>query len=132
MGRKLAIGCTTPRQICTNLCKISLSFFVLHIASEALINFYGVSESFYQDFFDAINLDEEFNLPAIYSRLLLFFCSLLLHQISIFCKKAEKRTGFFWAECFCFFPLTRFFKYMSSLLSLACVNTYIPLLHQFG
>ena len=132
MIKKLAIGRATPRQICMNLWKISLSFFVLHIVSESLINFYGVSESFYQDFFDAINLDEEFNLPAIYSGLLLFFCSSLLRQISIFCKKAEKRTGFFWAECFCFFPLTRFFKYMISLLSLACVNTYIPLLHQFG
>jgi len=72
MVKKLAIGRATPRQICMNLCKISLSFFVLHIVSESLINFYGVSESFYQDFFDAINLDEEFNLPATYSGLLLF------------------------------------------------------------
>ena len=94
MVKKLAIGRATPRQICMNLCKISLSFFVLHIVSESLINFYGVSESFYQDFFDAINLDEEFNLPAIYSGLLLFFCSLLLRQISISCKKSEKLTEY--------------------------------------
>ena len=91
MGKKLTIGCATPRQICTNLCKISLSFFVLHTGSEALINFYGVSESFYQDFFDAINLDEEFNLPAIYSGLLLFFCSLLLRQISVPLQKSRTK-----------------------------------------
>ena len=34
----------------------------MHCASEVLIHFGGVSEKFYQDFFDAINLDEEFNL----------------------------------------------------------------------
>ena len=110
MGRKLAIGCGTPRQICTNLCKISISFFVLHIASEALINFYGVSESFYQDFFDAINLDEEFNLPAIYSGLLLFFCSLLLRQISVLCKKVERKNWILLSRVFLFLSFDEVFQ----------------------
>ena len=95
MGRKLAIGCGTPRQICTNLCKISVSFFVLHIASEALINFYGVSESFYQDFFDAINLDEEFNLTAIYSGLCFSFALCCCAKLVSSVKKSKERIGFF-------------------------------------
>ena len=110
MVKKLAIGRATPRQICVNLCKISLSFFVLHIVSESLINFFGVSESFYQDFFDAINLDEEFNLPAIYSGLLLFFCSLLLRQISIFCKKAEKKNWILLGRVFLFLSFDEVFQ----------------------
>ena len=110
MIKKLAIGRATPRQICMNLCKISLSFFVLHIVSESLINFYGVSESFYQDFFDAINLDEEFNLPAIYSGFLLFFCSLFLRQISIFCKKAEKRSWILLSRVFLFLSFDEVFQ----------------------
>ena len=110
MGKKLTIGCATPRQICTNLLKISLSFFVLHIASEALINFFGVSESFYQDFFDAINLDEEFNLPAIYSGLLLFFCSLLLRQISVVCKKVERKIWILLSRVFLFLSFVEVFQ----------------------
>ena len=110
MGKKLTIGCVTPRQICTNLCKISLTFFVLHIASEALINFCGVSESFYQDFFDAINLDEEFNLPAIYSGLLLFFCSLLLRQISLLCKKYERKNWILLSRVFLFLSFDEVFQ----------------------
>ena len=110
MGKKFTIGCATPRQICTNLCKISLSFFVLHITSEALINFFGVSESFYQDFFDAINLDEEFNLPAIYSGLLLFFCSLLLRQISVVCKKVERKNWILLSRVFLFLSFDEVFQ----------------------
>ena len=110
MGQKLTIGCATPRQICTNLCKISLSFFVLHIVSEVLVNFYGFSESFYQDFFDAINLDEEFNLPAIYSGLLLFFCFLFLRQICVLCKKAERNNWILLSRVFLFLSFDEVFQ----------------------
>ena len=110
MGRKLSLGHATPRQICTLLCKISLSFFVLHIASEALINFFGVSESFYQDFFDAINLDEEFNLPAIYSGLLLCMCSLLLSQIGVSSKTSERKSWILLSRVFLFLAFDEVFQ----------------------
>ena len=110
MGKKLSLGRATPRQICTFLCKISLTFFVLHIASEALINFCGVSESFYQDFFDAINLDEEFNLPAIYSGLLLFVCSLLLSQIGVSCKMPERKNWILLSRVFLFLSFDEVFQ----------------------
>ena len=110
MGKKLSIGRATPRQICANLCKISLSFFVLHITSEALINFYGVSESFYQDFFDAINLDEEFNLTAIYSGLLLCLCSFFLRQISTICKKVERKNWILLSRVFLFLSFDEVFQ----------------------
>ena len=110
MGKKLSLGHATPRQICRLLCKISISFFVLHIASEALINFYGVSENFYQDFFDAINLDEEFNLTAIYSGLLLFVCSLLLRQIGVSSKTAERKDWILLSRVFLFLSFDEVFQ----------------------
>ena len=70
---------------CCNLFK----FFVLHCASEVLIHFGGVSEKFYQDFFDAINLDEEFNLTAIYSGVLLYASSFLLKEIALSCRVGD-------------------------------------------
>ena len=78
MTAAVSLGCFSPKKICSILAVISFSFFALHCASEALINFGGVSERFYQDFFDSINLDEEFNLTAIYSGLLLCMSSFLL------------------------------------------------------
>ena len=95
MGQKLTIGCATPQQICTNLCKISLSFFVLHIVSEVLINFYGFSESFYQDFFDAINLDEEFNLPQYIVVYCFSFAFYFCAKFASFAKKPKETIGFF-------------------------------------
>ena len=110
MGKKFSLGRATPRQICALLCKISLSFFILHIASEALINFYGVSESFYQDFFDAINLDEEFNLPAIYSGILLFVCSLSLRQIGSLCKTGRRKDWILLSRVFLFLSFDEVFQ----------------------
>ena len=110
MGKQLSIGLATPLQVCTFLCKISIGFFVLHISSEALINFFGVSESFYQDFFDAINLDEEFNLTAIYSGLLLGLCSLFLSQIGASSKAPERKSWMLLSRIFLFLSFDEVFQ----------------------
>ena len=93
MTAAVSLGCFSPKKICSILAYISLSFFALHCASEALINyfFWGVSERFYQDFFDAINLDEELNLTAIYSGVLLYVSSFLLKQIALSCRGGDIR-----------------------------------------
>ena len=92
MSAKVSLWRVSPRQICSFLAIISLSFFVLHCASEALIHFAGVSEKFYQDFFDAINLDEEFNITAIYSGLLLYVL-FLLKEIAVSSQVVSVGTG---------------------------------------
>ena len=94
---------------------ISLSFFVLHCASEALIHFAGVSEKFYQDFFDAINLDEEFNLTAIYSGLLLYASSFLLKEIAISSQGGKRRDWMLLSKVFYFLHLMKYFRCTSFL-----------------
>ena len=110
MGREISLGRVSPQQVCSFLCKISLSFFLLHCASEALIHFAGVSESFYQDFFDAINLDEEFNLTAIYSGLLLYASSFLLKEIGTSCKNNESKDWILLSKVFLFLAFDEVFQ----------------------
>ncbi len=86
----MKLGTFTPYQICISLFRIALTFFVLHCLSEALINFAQVRENFYQDFFDAINLDEEFNLTAIYSGMLIGIASFLLHKLAELSRKGRQ------------------------------------------
>ena len=106
----VSLGCASPRKICSVLAAISLSFFALHCASEALINFGGVSEKFYQDFFDAINLDEEFNLTAIYSGLLLYASSFLLKQIALSCRGGDIRGWTLLSKVFLFLAFDEVFQ----------------------
>ena len=110
MGEKVSLVCASPRQICSSLAIISISFFVLHCASEALINFGGVSEKFYQDFFDAINLDEEFNLTAIYSGLLLYASSFVLKQIALSCPGGKSKDWMLLSKVFLFLAFDEVFQ----------------------
>ena len=110
MSRGVSLGNVSPQQVCSFLCKISLTFFLLHCASEALIHFAGVSESFYQDFFDAINLDEEFNLTAIYSGLLLYVSSFLLKEIGTSCKNNESKDWILLSKVFLFLAFDEVFQ----------------------
>ena len=91
---------------CCNLFK----FFVLHCASEVLIHFGGVSEKFYQDFFDAINLDEEFNLTAIYSGVLLCASSFLLKEIALSCRVGDSRSWMLLSKIFLFLAFDEVFQ----------------------
>ena len=110
MSREVSLGHVSPQQVCSFLCKISLSFFLLHCASEALIHFAGVSENFYQDFFDAINLDEEFNLTAIYSGLLLYASSFLLKEIGTSCKNNKSKDWILLSKVFLFLAFDEVFQ----------------------
>ena len=110
MAARVSLGCSNPRKICSVLAIISLSFFVLHCASEALIHFGGVSEKFYQDFFDAINLDEEFNLTAIYSGLLLYAASFLLKQLALSCRGGDIRGWMLLRNIFLFLAFDEVFQ----------------------
>ena len=110
MSAKVSLWRVSPRQICSFLVIISLSFFVLHCASEALIHFAGVSEKFYQDFFDAINLDEEFNLTAIYSGLLLYASSFLLKEIAVSSQGGKRRDWMLLSKIFLFLAFDEVFQ----------------------
>ena len=110
MSAKVSLWRVSPRQICSFLVIIALSFFVLHCASEALIHFAGVSEKFYQDFFDAINLDEEFNLTAIYSGLLLYASSFLLKEIAISSQGGKRRDWMLLSKVFLFLAFDEVFQ----------------------
>ena len=110
MGAKVSLWRVSPRQICSFLVIIALSFFVLHCASEALIHFAGVSEKFYQDFFDAINLDEEFNLTAIYSGLLLYASSFLLKEIAVSSQGGRRRDWMLLSKVFLFLAFDEVFQ----------------------
>ena len=110
MSAKVSLWRVSPRQICSFLAIIALSFFVLHCASEALIHFAGVSEKFYQDFFDAINLDEEFNLTAIYSGLLLYASSFLLKEIAVSSQGGKRRDWMLLSKVFLFLAFDEVFQ----------------------
>ncbi|MEC7739163.1 MAG: hypothetical protein VYE46_09860 [Cyanobacteriota bacterium] len=110
MSAKALLWRASPRQICSFLFIISFSFFVLHCASEALIHFAGVSEKFYQDFFDAINLDEEFNLTAIYNGALLYASSFLLKVIAISSQGGKRRDWMLLSRVFLFLAFDEVFQ----------------------
>ena len=110
MSVNVSLGSASPRKICSVLATIALSFFALRCASEALINFGGVSEKFYQDFFDAINLDEEFNLTAIYSGLLLCASSFLLKQIALSCRGGDIKGWTLLSKVFLFLAFDEVFQ----------------------
>ena len=77
---------------------------------QALIHFGGVSEKFYQDFFDAINLDEEFNLTAIYSGALLYATSFLLKELSVSCQGGKRRDWMLLSKIFLFLAFDEVFQ----------------------
>ena len=110
MSAKALLWRASPRQICSFLFIISFTFFVLHCASEALIHFAGVSEKFYQDFFDAINLDEEFNLTAIYNGALLYASSFLLKEIAISSQGGKRRDWMLLSRVFLFLAFDEVFQ----------------------
>ena len=110
MSAKVSLWRASPRRICSFLFIISLIFFVLHCASEALIHFAGVSEKFYQDFFDAINLDEEFNLTAVYSGLLLCASSFLLKEIAVSSQGGKRRDWMLLSKVFLFLAFDEVFQ----------------------
>ena len=110
MSANVSLGCASPRKICSFLAAISLSFFVLHCASEVLIHFGGVSEKFYQDFFDAINLDEEFNLTAIYSGVLLYASYFLLKEIALSSRVGDSRSWMLLSKIFLFLAFDEVFQ----------------------
>ena len=110
MSTKVSLGCASPLQICSFLSMISISFFILHCTSEALIHFGGVSEKFYQDFFDAINLDEEFNLTAIYSGALLYASSFVLKEIASSCRGGNGKDWALLSNVFLFLAFDEVFQ----------------------
>ena len=110
MEKKFKLGIFSPYQICILLFRIALTFFVLHCVSEALINFAQVRENFYQDFFDAINLDEEFNLTAFYSGMLLVMASFLLNKLGDLSGKGERQNWIILSKVFLFLAVDEIFQ----------------------
>ena len=110
MEKEFKLGTFSPYQICIFLFRIALTFFVLHCLSEALINFAQVRENFYQDFFDAINLDEEFNLTAIYSGMLLGVASYLLNKLGELSVKGGKQNWKILSKVFLFLAIDEIFQ----------------------
>ena len=78
--------------------------------SQALIHYVGISDKFYQDFFDAINLDEEFNLTAIYSGMLLYLSSFLLREIAVSCRGVESKDWMLLSKVFFFLAFDEVFQ----------------------
>ena len=110
MEKEFKLGTFSPYQICILLFRIALTFFVLHCLSEALINFAQVRENFYQDFFDAINLDEEFNLTAIYSGMLIGMASFLLNKLGELSGKGGKQNWKILSKVFLFLAIDEIFQ----------------------
>ena len=71
----------------------SLSVFRLALCKRGADKFFlgGGREDFTKIIFDAINLDEEFNLTAIYGGALLCVSSFLLKQIALSCRGGDIR-----------------------------------------
>ena len=110
MEKEFKLGIFSPYQICILLFRIALTFFVLHCISEALINFAQVRENFYQDFFDAINLDEEFNLTAFYSGMLLGMASFLLNKLGELSGKGKRQNWIILSRIFLFLAIDEIFQ----------------------
>ena len=110
MEKEFQLGIFSPYQICILLFRIALTLFVLHCISEALINFAQVRENFYQDFFDAINLDEEFNLTAFYSGILLGMASFLLNKLGQLSGKGKRQTWIILSRIFVFLAIDEIFQ----------------------
>ena len=110
MEKEFKLGIFSPYQICILLFRIALTLFVSHCISEALINFAQVRENFYQDFFDAINLDEEFNLTAFYSGMLLGMASFLLNKLGGLSGKRERQNWTILSKIFLFLAIDEIFQ----------------------
>ena len=110
MEKEFKIGIFSPYQICILLLRIALTLFILHCTSEALINFAQVRENFYQDFFDAINLDEEFNLTAFYSGMLLGMASFLLNKLGQLSGKRQRQNWIILSRVFLFLAIDEIFQ----------------------
>ena len=110
MEKEFKLGIFSPYQICILFFRIALTFFFLHCLSEALINFAQVRENFYQDFFDAINLDEEFNLTAFYSGMLLGIASFLLNKLGGLSAKRERQNWIILSKIFLFLAIDEIFQ----------------------
>ena len=110
MEKEFKLGIFSPYQICILFFRIALIFFFLHCLSEALINFAQVRENFYQDFFDAINLDEEFNLTAFYSGMLLGIASFLLNKLGGLSRKRERQNWIILSKIFLFLAIDEIFQ----------------------
>ena len=63
-------------------------------------------------------------MPAIYSGLLLFFCSLLLRQISVFCKKTEKKNWILLGRVFLFLSFDEVFQ-IHELFVISSLRQYV-------
>ena len=110
MEKEFQLGIFSPYQVCNLLFRIALTLFVLHCISEALINFAQVRENFYQDFFDAINLDEEFNLTAFYSGMLLGIASFLLNKLGQLSGKGKRQNWIILSRVFLFLAIDEIFQ----------------------
>ena len=110
MEKEFKLGIFSPYQICILFFRIALTFFFLHCLSEALINFAQVRENFYQDFFDAINLDEEFNLTAIYSGMLIGMASFLLNKLAELSGEGKKKKWKLLSRIFFFLAIDEIFQ----------------------
>ena len=110
MEKEFKLGIFSPYQICILLFRIALTLFLLHCTSEALINFAQVRENFYQDFFDAINLDEEFNLTAFYSGMLLGMASFLLNKLGQLSEKGGRKNWIILSKIFLFLAIDEIFQ----------------------
>ena len=94
-----------------NPCFHLSQFFRLALCKRGADKFFlGGSKRFYQDFFDAINLDEEFNLTAIYSGVLLCVSSFLLKQIALSCRGGDIRGWMLLSKVFLFLAFDEVFQ----------------------
>ncbi len=99
-----------PKAVSLLNLKIAVTFFVLHLVSQVAVHFYGVKKNFYQDFFVAINMDEEFNLAAFYSGFLLLSISFLLSKLELSASRKDKSDWSFLSKLFLFLAVDEVFQ----------------------
>ena len=110
MSKGITAIAVRPKAISLLNVKIAITFFVLHLVSQVAINFFGVKETFYQDFFVAINMDEEFNLAAFYSGFLLATISFLLGKLELSGPRKERSDWSLLSKIFLFLAIDEIFQ----------------------
>ena len=126
MPKDITALAVRPKAVSLLNVKIAITFFVLHFVSQVAIHLFGVKETFYQDFFVAINMDEEFNLAAFYSGFLLASISFLLGKLELSGPRKERSDWSLLSKIFLFLAIDEIFQ-IHELFVIPSLRDYVHL-----